>query len=210
MDLGTIIYYTFYIFAFLFALSLHEFSHGAVANLFGDPTARYAGRLTLNPLAHLDPLGTLAFIISATQRVGFGWAKPVPVDPRYFKDQRRGMMYVGLAGPLSNLTLAIVLTLVLRVFPGFFMGSYWGEIAGEFLALNIWINLTLAVFNLIPLPPLDGSKILAGLLPPRQAYQFLRLEAYGPILLLLFLMSGAGAAFLRPVLTLLGRLLGIS
>ncbi len=209
MGLGTIISYTFYILAILFALSLHEFSHGAVANRLGDPTARYSGRLTLNPLAHLDLLGTLAFIISAASGVGFGWAKPVPVDPRYFKDQRRGMMYVGLAGPLSNFTLAVALTIVLRLFSGFFISTYWGEIAGQFLALNIWLNLTLAVFNLIPLPPLDGSRILAGLLPPRQAYQFMRLEAYGPILLLFFLMSRASDLLLQPVLGFLGHLLGI-
>ncbi len=149
----------------LLALTVHEFSHGLAAYRLGDPTAKYAGRLTLNPIPHLDPIGTLMLFL-----VHFGWAKPVPVDPRYFANPKRDMLWVALAGPASNMALAFLSGLVIRfikVNPDPFMGSFIGEAFIAMLYLSLRINLALAVFNLLPVPPLDGSKVLYGLLPPQ-------------------------------------------
>jgi Zn-dependent protease len=159
----------------LFALSFHEFAHGFIADRMGDPTPRYYGRLTLNPLAHLDPLGTLMLIF-----YHFGWAKPVPVNPYNFTHRERGLLLVSLAGPLSNILLAFVGNLALRA--AIIYSS--NQVLVQMLQYFWQINVLLAAFNLIPIPPLDGSKILAGLLPPKQAFQFRQLESYGPIILL--------------------------
>jgi Zn-dependent protease len=162
--------------AILFALTIHEYAHGWVADKLGDPTARYAGRLTLNPLSHLDPLGTMMLFL-----VHFGWAKPVPVDPGFFKNPKRDMMWVSLAGPAANILSALVLGWMIRLLVGI------GVHVGIFLVIlqyGVMINIVLAVFNLIPIPPLDGSKILMGLLPPEQAFRFQQLERKGPLILL--------------------------
>lgn len=162
----------------LLALSVHEFSHGLVAYRLGDPTAKYAGRLTLNPISHLDPIGTIMLFL-----VHFGWAKPVPVDPRYFTNPKRDMLWVALAGPASNMVLAFLSGLVIRfikVYPDHFMGSFVGEAFIGMMYLSLQINLALAVFNLLPIPPLDGSKILYGLLPPEYEHVTYNLERYGP------------------------------
>src|SRR5690606_27408402 len=134
------------------ALSMHEFAHGAVSYRLGDPTPAYAGRLTLNPLAHLDLMGSLAFLISIQAGLGFGWAKPVPVDPRYYRNYKKGLVLVGLAGPLANFTLAFVFSLLLKVLIN---NPFWVQ----FLLINILVNISLGVFNLVPIPPLDGSKV---------------------------------------------------
>lgn len=159
----------------LFALSFHEFAHGFIADRMGDPTPRYYGRLTLNPLAHLDPLGTLMLIF-----YHFGWAKPVPVNPYNFTHRERGLLLVSLAGPLSNILLAFIGNLALRA--AIIYSS--NQVLVQMLQYFWQINVLLAAFNLIPIPPLDGSKIFAGLLPPKQAFQFRQLESYGPIILL--------------------------
>ena len=162
--------------AILFALTIHEYAHGWVADKLGDPTARYAGRLTLNPLSHLDPLGTMMLFL-----VHFGWAKPVPVDPGFFKNPKRDMMWVALAGPAANILSALVLGWTVRLLVGI------GVHVGIFLVIlqyGVMINIVLAVFNLIPIPPLDGSKILMSLLPPAQAFRFAQLERKGPLILL--------------------------
>ncbi|MCH7497416.1 MAG: site-2 protease family protein [Candidatus Marinimicrobia bacterium] len=165
----------------LLALSVHELSHGLVAYRLGDPTAKNAGRLTLNPLSHLDPIGTLMLFL-----VHFGWAKPVPVDPRYFENPKRDMLWVALAGPGSNMALALVSGLVIRFineYPELFLGSFVGGAFYVMMKLSLQINLALAIFNLLPVPPLDGSKILYGLLPPEYEYVAARLERYGPTVL---------------------------
>lgn len=169
----------------LFALCFHEFSHAYVAFRLGDPTAAEQGRLTLNPLRHLDPMGTLLLFFA-----GFGWARPVPVDPDHLRDPRRDMLWIAAAGPLSNIALALASGLLLRmavpVLPG-------GEIAvavGTMLLFSVQINLVLAFFNAIPLPPLDGSSILRGLLPLRQAYAWSRIDRYGPLVLFGLVASG--------------------
>lgn len=167
----------------LTALVLHEVSHGYVAYLLGDPTAKAMGRLTLNPLKHLDPIGTLAFFF-----VRFGWAKPVPVDPRYFKDRRKGMMLTAMAGPVTNFCLATVCAGVLHLMPT--LGVPMGNAMYMVFYYGVIVNLILGIFNLIPLPPLDGSRILAYFLPPRLAYKYYALERYGFVILIGIILLG--------------------
>lgn len=174
--------------ALLVALSFHEYAHAKMAALLGDPTPARQGRLTVNPLAHLDPLGTLLLIVA-----GFGWAKPVEINPFYFRGNRgRAMMLVSLAGPLMNLVLAYLAA----------FGLVALKPTGYVHTLLSWLilyNALLAVFNLIPLPPLDGSKVLAGILP-RRAGQFLfQMESYGPFLLLLLVITGVIGRILNPL-----------
>ena len=165
----------------LFALSFHEYAHGWMANRLGDPTAKNAGRLTLNPLAHLDPLGTLMIVI-----VHFGWAKPVPVNPFNLADPKKDMLKIALAGPVSNVLMAAATGMLIRLMQGMGMrvdSSFLGFFQ-YMLYFLVMINLVLAIFNMIPIPPLDGSKILFGLLPAEYEESFIRYESKGPILLL--------------------------
>lgn len=180
----------------LLSLTVHEYAHAAVANALGDPTARWQGRLTLNPLAHLDVFGTLTLIL--TQR--FGWAKPVPINPAYFKDWRRGMMLVGVAGPLANVALAFLLAIPLR------LGVPMPYALGRLVVSGIIINLGLAAFNLIPIPPLDGSRLLLGMLRGRNLYVYHQLESYGSFILLLLVFSGATRIIMAPIINLLALL----
>ncbi|MEE9274482.1 MAG: site-2 protease family protein [bacterium] len=177
--------------AILLALTFHEVAHGWMANKLGDPTARLLGRLSLNPLVHLDPMGTLAFVISMSAGVGFGWAKPVPVDPRNFARPRRDMMWVALAGPATNFILAIATLLLLIQMLRF--GLHFGMV-GRPLALmlkaSFVINTALAAFNLIPILPFDGGRILNGLLPPRLAWRYSQSERYGFFIVLGLLFLG--------------------
>lgn len=175
--------------AIILALTFHEFAHALAAYRFGDPTAKDAGRLTLNPLRHLDPIGTLMLIIA-----GFGWAKPVPINPYYFQGRRnRKIIAVSVAGPLMNLLEAILgaAVLALLVHLAYRQGgmtlSGVGNYAVNFLIYFVQINVVLAVFNLIPIPPLDGSKILAGLLPPDKMNLLFALERNGFLILLLLM-----------------------
>jgi Zn-dependent protease len=173
---------------FLLALTVHEFAHGWVANWLGDPTARLQGRLTLNPIAHLDPIGTLAIVF-----IGFGWARPVPVDPRYLKRPQRDMMLIAAAGPASNLVLAVLSAFSVRVIPWSGTGPEWIWLVKPVLLMlytSVGANVILAVFNLLPIPPLDGSRVLSGLLPLRQAISLSRLEPYGGIIIFLLFITG--------------------
>jgi Zn-dependent protease len=182
----------------LLSLSIHEYSHGKVADLLGDPTPGMTGRLTLNPLAHLDLMGTLVLLI--TRR--FGWAKPVQVNPKYFDKPRQGMMYVGLAGPAANISLAIIFALLYKNL-AFMMPT----VVAIFLKLGVGINLGLAIFNLIPVPPLDGSKLLKGLLPRKYDKTLYEIEAYGPFILLFLVFTGLLGRIIGPVWSFLYRLL---
>ena len=164
----------------LFALVFHEFSHAWVANKLGDPTARYAGRLTLNPIPHLDPIGGLMILF-----VGFGWAKPVPVDPRYLKNPREDMMKIAFAGPASNLLLAFIAGTILR--SGYFQENM---VILVILFRFIQINIMLAVFNMIPVFPLDGSQIFSGLLIRTNPDLVRKLQIYGPQILLGAILIG--------------------
>lgn len=178
--------FIFLILILVFSVVFHEVSHGVVAHSLGDATAKDAGRLTLNPLVHLDPMGSIivpAFLILMNQIAGggiiFGWAKPVPVNPQYLKDQRFGEAKVSLAGPASNFALALVFGLALRFLP---VGDIHPNLAVIFQSI-VYINLLLAAFNLLPIPPLDGSHILFSLLP-RSMYKVKTfLQQYGLIVL---------------------------
>ncbi len=162
--------------ALLAAITIHEFSHAWVADRFGDPTPRLAGRVSLNPLAHLDPIGTMALLL-----FHFGWGKPVPVNSRYFTNPIWDEIQVSLAGPLANLALAMGAGLIYRIVPA-------GSLSGEFLALLVQINIVLLIFNLIPLPPLDGSHLLRILIPD-DLYAII--EQFGIFLLIgLFFFGG--------------------
>lgn len=173
----------------LLALTVHEASHGLVAWWRGDPTARLAGRLTLNPLRHLDPVGTLVFFISAMAGAGFGWAKPVPVNLANLRNPRRDVIWVSAAGPAANILAAIVLALLLNslLSLGAAREEHWWLPLLQMLNLGVQVNVVLACFNLIPLPPLDGSGILSGFLPPRAAARYQSLGRYGFFILLALL-----------------------
>lgn len=172
--------------AVLLCLMVHEVSHGLAAYVLGDPTAKMNHRLSLNPLRHLDPFGTLMMLF-----VGFGWAKPVPVDMRYFKHPKQGMAITALAGPVSNFILAYI-ALVAANFTAPFASQTGGwqlQLVNFFLSLTL-LSLGLGVFNLIPFPPLDGSKVVEGFLPDKIAYTILRYERYGMFLLMAILWFG--------------------
>jgi Zn-dependent protease len=194
----------------LFALTFHEAAHGWMALRLGDPTAKLLGRLTLNPLAHLDPLGTLIFIIPPH----IGWAKPVPVDVRYLKHPRRDMMWIALAGPVSNVILAFLFGMLLRGMNalGHDFASPAERALVNMVAWSVVLNLSLAAFNMIPIFPLDGSKVLTGLLSPNAAARFQQLEPVGPILLLGLILIGSFSGvsvigtIISPFTTTLGRL----
>ena len=183
---------------FLFALTIHEVAHGYVAYRFGDPTAKSLGRLTLNPLKHLDLIGTLAFFL-----IKIGWAKPVPVDPRYFQNPRQDMIWVSLAGPGVNLALAVVSALLAKVIILVSPGLPGGIIMPllQMTVASIWINIMFGVFNLVTIPPLDGSKILLGVLPPKMAYACSRFERYGFIILLGLFYTGILPRLIMPIIS---------
>lgn len=172
--------------AFLIAITVHEFMHGKVAEILGDSTAREQGRLSLNPIKHLDLMGTLVLII--TQRIG--WAKPVPVNPYHFRDPIKHMALVGLAGPMANFATAFVLARL------FYLPL--PDIFGLLLAVTVQLNVILGIFNLLPIPPLDGSKIIPYFLPKTMQQPWYRFEQYGFIILLLLIFMVPG--FLRTVL----------
>lgn len=191
----------------LFAVTCHEVAHGYTAYRLGDSTARDLGRLTLNPIKHLDFLGVLAFFF-----VGIGWAKPVPVNPLYLKDPRKDMMLVSLAGPGSNLALAVASVVLLRML-SFFAGSMPAVVSvplTSMLYFSIGINIALAIFNLFPLPPLDGSKVLMGFLPEDMANEYAKVEPFGLLILVALLYTGVLSGILWPMMRIVRDfLLGI-
>ncbi len=171
---------------------MHEFAHAWAANRLGDPTAKYMGRLTLNPIAHLDLMGLLMMVASGFR---FGWAKPVPINPANFRDWRRGTFLVSIAGPVSNLLLAAATSVLFHAVAYTPLQPADATLLGQFLYSMIFINCALAFFNLIPLPPLDGSKLLISLLPPEMESLANGLERYGPMILLGIIFIG----FVMPV-----------
>ncbi|HBC94076.1 MAG TPA: site-2 protease family protein [Pelotomaculum sp.] len=181
--------------AIIIGLTFHEYAHGWVAKRLGDRTAEAHGRLTINPVAHLDPVGFILLLLA-----GFGWAKPVPVNPYNLRgDIKQGMLLVSLAGPATNFFLAVASAVALGLF-----GSMQIPYFNIIMQYMIVINVVLAIFNLIPIPPLDGSKILAGLLPGRQDWLD-QLEAYGPILLIVLVFFGFRfiSVLINPVVNIL-------
>jgi Zn-dependent protease len=178
----------------LLAIILHEISHGWVADRLGDSTARYSGRLTLNPAAHIDLFGTilLPLVLLISGGFIFGYAKPVPINPYNLRNPRRDIIWVSLAGILTNFALAAVSAVLFRIMASTVLGS-WSLIVTPLLMMlrvSVMINIILAVFNAIPIPPLDGSRVLAHLLPPEQSAVFSRLEPYGFIIILVLFFTG--------------------
>lgn len=177
------------LFIIVLVLPFHEFAHGFVANKFGDPTARLSGRLTFNPLASVDPMGAVCLLL-----FGFGWARPVPVDPRYFKNARTGMALTALAGPVANLIAGLLGAILFFALGIFVPRSVPMNYVLSFLNYYVLINAILAVFNLVPIPPLDGSKILASFLSDRARYAFYQyqniLATVGMVLLFTGILSG--------------------
>lgn len=210
--------------SFLIALTIHESAHAYAAYRLGDPTAKYDGRLTLNPVAHLDPLGTVVFLVSMMHGFAFGWAKPVPVNPAYFRHPKKDNALVALAGPASNLILAVTAAVLLRLlsydlsltalFKDGSAGSVFSLFSYQLLTSSLLINLGLMAFNLLPVPPLDGSKIFHALVPLRHEEAYLRYLSYGPRILILILLIDFILPFsllswwffivTRPVMSLLG------
>ena len=184
------------------AITIHEASHAFVAYRLGDPTAKLAGRLTLNPASHLDPIGTLALLI-----VGFGWGKPTPFDPFNLRDIKRDSALISVAGAASNFLLAILLSIPYLV--AYFTNNLSLTLvsAYQIISIIIWINIILGVFNLIPVHPLDGFKVLAGLLPKDWYHDFIGTERYGIFILLFLLITGAIGRILFPIVSLILNLL---
>jgi Zn-dependent protease len=194
----------------IFAITLHEAAHGYVARLLGDPTAQQAGRVSLNPARHIDPVGTLlvpALILLASRLMGgpgmlFGWAKPVPVDFGRLRRPKKDMLWVALAGPGANLGMALLWAAMLRACLEMGLeGGFWMEMA----VAGVNVNLVLMALNLFPVPPLDGGRIVYSLLPHRAAYQYGRIEPYGMAIVLVLLVTGTLWVVMEPVLAL-GRL----
>lgn len=175
----------------LFSVVIHEVSHGYVAEQLGDPTARLSGRLTLNPLKHLDFFGSflLPVFLWFLGGIVIGWAKPVPYNPNNLKNPRSGAAKIGAAGPAANLLLAVIFGIILRIMTA---SGYEPQFLGELFVIIVYLNILLAIFNLVPIPPLDGSKILFALLPSNQASAELVsfLERYGMFILLAFIFFG--------------------
>lgn len=187
----------------LLAITAHEVSHGLIADRLGDPTARLSGRLTLNPLRHLDPIGTLTLLI-----FGFGWAKPVPVIFANLRNPRRDMIIVALCGPLANFAIALFCSAGLHLLALFLNESSPPPKSVEavqlMLGFGLYINLLLGLFNLIPIPPLDGGRVLIGLLPSKSAYFFARIEPFGFFLvIILVFFTGLWKLVLSPLINLL-------
>lgn len=192
---------------FMVAVVIHEVSHGWVALYLGDPTARMSGRLTLNPLKHIDPMGTillplLLFLWRAP--FVFGWAKPVPVNPQLLRHPKRDMIWVGAAGPAANFLLALLAAIILRFLEPFL--SPWAVTLAKYLIL---ISLLLGVFNLLPIPPLDGSRILAGILPPSWARWVLKWEGFGVLILVVLMGWGVTGRIIFPIVERLAVWLGL-
>lgn len=182
--------------AVLVAIIPHEMAHGFAAYLCGDETTKNDGRLSLNPLHHLDPIGTICLIFFK-----FGWAKPVMINPNNFRDRKKGTFFVAIAGVLTNFILAIISVIILK-------HMHLNEFMQELLLSIFWFNIILGVFNLIPIPPLDGSKILFSFLPLKYEYYLIKYERYGYIILLLLIMSSTLDKILVPMVNFMINLIG--
>ncbi|MBE6082057.1 MAG: site-2 protease family protein [Tissierellaceae bacterium] len=175
----------------LTAIVFHEFAHGFVAYKLGDPTAKNAGRLTLNPFKHIDLIGFIFLMVFR-----FGWAKPVPINPNYFKNRKKDTILVSAAGPIINFIIALFFSLIVSV------DIIHNNLILNIVIITIWYNIMLGLFNLLPLPPLDGSKVLASMLPDKYEYYFYKYEKYLYIILLLLIVTGLIDKILSPLINI--------
>lgn len=207
LDFGTLRDAAVQLLAVLFCLTVHETCHGLAALALGDPTAKRQHRLSLNPLRHIDWFGLLMMLVA-----GFGWARPIPVNPNYFKKPRQAMALTALAGPVSNLLLALLLLIPARLIYTYAHYSVFNQTALDFLTSTAALSIGLGLFNLIPIPPLDGSKVLAVLLPERAYRWLMRYERFGIFALWLLVALGVGGRYMslaiRWVYTLFCRIVG--
>ncbi len=212
MDGGTIGIYIMQFVVFALAITVHESAHAWSADRLGDPTARMLGRISLNPLAHVDIFGTVIFpiLLAVSGMPIFGWAKPVPVNPLNLRQPRRDSAIVSAAGPLSNIALALIAIVIFRVLSLTSGGGAFNEGAYLFLIFCAMINLILAAFNLIPIPPLDGGGILAGILPDQALPLLDSIRPFGFVILIALLMSNLIDGYIRVVQQLTYFLLGLN
>ena len=194
----------------LFAITLHEAAHGYVARHFGDMTAYQQGRISLNPLRHIDPVGTILFPLLTLWLGGilFGWAKPVPVNFSALRRPKQDMLWVAIAGPASNLVMALGWALLYKM-AWLFPGSYFAEPLLSMASIGININVILMMLNLLPLPPLDGGRVAVSLLPHRQAYQLSRVEPYGIFILIFLVISGMLGLIFLPLVSMVYKLISV-
>lgn len=191
--------------AFIFSIILHEVAHGYAAYRLGDPTAKFSNRITLNPLAHIDLVGSVLLpliLVFTHSPVVLGWAKPVPFNPYYFRDPRKGIMIVGAAGPLTNFCLAVLAAGLFRL-----VAPFGGEAVAVFLAYFCVTNVALGVFNMVPVPPLDGSRVMYGVLKGEWLERYMRIEPYGFIIVFALLWLGILDLVIGPIANALLRLL---
>ncbi len=183
--------------ALLIAITIHEFAHARMAYYFGDATAKNQGRMNLNPINHLDPIGTIMILL-----VGFGWAKPVPINPYNFNQYRRGLRWVSFAGPMVNFILGFISLLLLNIF---FRAGLTNGLFMQFMIVLMQLNILLAIFNLIPIPPLDGSKILMSFLSDRYLGYYRQLERYAPLILILLIVTRVLGLIIFPLYEIVFR-----
>lgn len=203
MQYSEIIFFVIYIPVLLFSITIHEYAHGWMAEQCGDDTARLLGRITLNPLPHIDIIGTIILPIVfmfSSMHIPIGYAKPVPVNPNRFNNPRKGTILVSISGPIANLLLAVFFALILRCLSLIRIDLFFLK---ALLLASISVNILLAIFNLLPIPPLDGSGIVSGLLPVRISTHYEQLQPYGFMILLVLLVTGVIGRLTMPVVLLL-------
>lgn len=182
----------------IIAMSFHEFAHAYVAHLMGDDTAKRAGRLTLDPISHINPLGFMMLLIG-----GFGWAKPVPINENNFRNRKLGVFLVSIAGVTMNIIIATLTLIIINLTQNIFSSPQYYEVMNSI----VWLNIAFASFNLLPIPPLDGSKILAAILPANKRYILYRFENYGFIIMIILIMTGALNYLLYPVINVVLKII---
>ena len=200
----------------LFAITLHEAAHGWVANKLGDPTATKLGRITINPIKHIDPVGTVVvpLFLAMVSPFVLGWAKPVPIQPHYFKSPLLDMGLVAVAGPVSNFFMACFWAMFIQLATMLLEHSHLLVFLAEMGKNGIIINIVLMVLNLLPIPPLDGGRVVAGILPPNLAMPFMKLERFGMVIILILLVSGILGKIMWPIVlyfvNIVGSIFGLS